>query len=117
MFPAPDGDLSIAFLDDEQISRVHEQFMNDPSPTDVITFPGDPAMDFAGEICVSVEHADSNAKNGGSFARELSLYLVHGYLHLAGFDDTVPDLKRKMRRAERKALEFLEKQDGLPEFK
>lgn len=91
--------------------------MNDPTPTDVITFPGDPAMDFAGEICVSIEHAYAFAKRKNlDFARELTLYLVHGYLHLAGFDDIKPEWKRKMRRAEKKAVSWLEKTANLPEF-
>lgn len=91
--------------------------MSDPSPTDVITFPGDPAMDFAGEICVSADRARSFSKRQGSdFSRELALYLVHGYLHLAGHDDTDPQAKRKMRQAEKKALLLLDNSDKIPTF-
>src|SRR5690625_1597484 len=61
-FTPPKGELSIVFLDDDQIAKLHKQFLNDPEPTDVITFPGDSLMDFAGEICVSVEHAFFCAK-------------------------------------------------------
>lgn len=116
-FDAPPGEFSIVFLDDEQIARVHEQFMDDPTPTDVITFPGDPALDFGGEICVSVDHALAFAdRRGLQFSRELALYLVHGYLHLAGYDDRQPEQKQRMRRAEKKALSLLEKSGKLPEF-
>jgi probable rRNA maturation factor len=109
--------MSVVFLDDQQICRLHGDFMDDPTPTDVITFPGDPAMAFAGEICVSVDHAFSFAQRKQiDFSRELSLYLVHGYLHLAGHDDLNPPAKRKMRQAEKKALSLLENSGKLPTF-
>jgi probable rRNA maturation factor len=56
-FPINGGDLSIVFVNDAAIAKVHAQFMDDPTPTDVITFPADPELDFAGEIIVSVDHA------------------------------------------------------------
>jgi probable rRNA maturation factor len=117
VFSAPAGELSVVFLDDAGIGRVHGDFLDDPTPTDVITFPPDPEMDFGGEILVSVDHAMQFAvRKELDFARELTLYLVHGYLHLAGFDDLVPEKKRQMRRAEKKALNLLEKADALPKF-
>ncbi len=105
-------------MDDDAIARVHAEFFDDPSPTDVITFEGDPAMDFAGEICVSVEHALRYASaHGTGFPHELTLYLVHGYLHLSGYDDIDPSDRRRMRAAEKKALLALEKSGNLPEFR
>lgn len=116
-FDAPEGEISVVFMGDEDIARLHGEFMGNPAPTDVITFPGDPEMGFAGEICVSADHAFCFARRKGlDFSRELSLYLVHGYLHLAGFDDLEPEKKRKMRRAEKKALSLVEKAGKLPEF-
>lgn len=83
----------------------------------MITFPGDPEMEFAGEIFVSVDHAREYAKRKNlNFSQELTLYLVHGYLHLAGFDDLVPEKKRQMRRAEKKCLEILQKLEAIPTF-
>lgn len=116
-FHLPKGDLSVVFLDDNQISDLHEQFLNDPEPTDVITFPGDPEMDFAGEICVSFEQALTfSRETETNFSRELALYLIHGYLHLVGFDDLNPEEESEMRRAETQALSFLEKSGKLPKF-
>jgi probable rRNA maturation factor len=116
-FEAPAGELSVVFVGDAEIARIHGDFLNDPTPTDVITFPADPAMDFGGEIFVSADHAHAfAARKGLPFARELALYLVHGYLHLAGYDDLQPEKKRKMRRAEAKALELLENAHAVPEF-
>ncbi len=118
MFNAPAGELSVVFLDDPGIGRIHGEFMDDPTPTDVITFPGDPDMGSAGEICVSIDHAyDFSYRKKIDFSRELTLYLAHGYLHLAGYDDLKPNLKRQMRAAEKKAVSWLEKSGNLPEFK
>jgi probable rRNA maturation factor len=51
------------------------------------------------------------------FSRELSLYLVHGWLHLAGYDDRKDSDRAKMREAEQKALEILDDADQAIEFK
>src|SRR5689334_19764508 len=53
----PAGELSVVFLTDRAIARIHGEFMDDPTPTDVITFPGDPTAGVAGEICVSADAA------------------------------------------------------------
>jgi hypothetical protein len=53
---------------------------------------------------------------GRDFAEELSLYLVHGLLHLAGYDDLAPARKRRMRLAERRALQLLRQQAAIPAF-
>ncbi len=117
LFPAAPGELSVVFLDDRRIARLHGDFMEDPTPTDVITFPGCPEMDSGGEICVSAEHAFHFARQRSlDFSREVTLYLVHGYLHLAGFDDIHPAAKRRMRRAEKKAMAFLESSHHIPDF-
>ncbi len=108
-FPITEGELSIAFVSDAQIAQVHADFMDDPTPTDVITFPADPQMESAGEIIVSVDHARSRATElGEPFSRELSLYLVHGWLHLAGYDDRNDADRAKMREAEQIALGLLD---------
>ena len=117
-FPINEGELSIAFVSDAEIAQVHADFMDDPSPTDVITFPAQPEMKSAGEIIVSVDHAHSRAAElGEPFSRELSLYLVHGWLHLAGYDDRKESDRAKMRKAEQKALLILDKADQAIEFK
>jgi probable rRNA maturation factor len=84
--------------------------MNDPSATDVITFPANIEMESAGEIIVSVDHARSRADElDEPFSRELSLYLVHGWLHLAGYDDRNETDRAAMRIAEQHALKILDK--------
>ena len=117
VLPGP-GDLSLVFMTDEALADLHRRFLGDPSPTDVITFPapdGSPPP-AAGEICISADAAGRQSGKGRSFSRELALYLVHGWLHLAGHDDLVPARRRLMRRAEARALEILEREDALPQF-
>ena len=114
----PTGELSIAFVNDDIIAQIHLKFMDDPSPTDVITFSGDSEMDLAGEICVSVDHAIKAApKYSNTLARELTLYLVHGWLHLAGYDDTQTQKRKKMRIAENQILSLLEATNSIPNFR
>ena len=108
----PAGSLSVAFVGDREIARLHADFLDDPSVTDVITFPGEPhpAEPFAGEICINVDQARRAAReHGQSLAEELRLYLVHGWLHLAGLDDGTPRQVAAMRAAERKALTSLDR--------
>ena len=117
LFDAPPGELSIAFLDEQAIAQLHGDFMDDLTPTDVITFPGDPDCELAGEICVCPHVAQAYAaRQGLDFSQELSLYLVHGYLHLAGYDDIQDQDRAQMRAAEQRALAHLRATQSLPSF-
>lgn len=117
---APPGELSLVFVTDEALAKLHGDFLDDPSITDVITFEGATALDSAGEICVSADAArrqtKSAARGNAAFSHELTLYLVHGWLHLAGYDDLQPAKKRLMRRAEARAMRLLQQHDDLPIF-
>jgi probable rRNA maturation factor len=114
----PPGELSVVFLTDAAIARIHADFMADPTATDVITFAGDATAGLAGEICVSADTAATYARaHGGDFAAELTLYVVHGWLHLAGYDDLRPARKRRMRAAEARALRLLRAHDAIPAFR
>lgn len=104
----PAGELSVVFLTDDALAGLHADFLADPATTDVITFEGDPALGVAGEICVSVDTAAAYAKvHARDFSSELMLYVIHGWLHLAGYDDLRPAKKRLMRRAEARAGRLL----------
>lgn len=116
--PCPPGELSVVFLTDEALARLHGDFLADPTTTDVITFEGDPAAGLAGEICVSADTARAYARrHGRDFAAELTLYLLHGWLHLAGYDDLRPERKRRMRAAEARALRLLAAAGAVPGFR
>jgi probable rRNA maturation factor len=106
--------LSVAFLTDPELARLHGDFLGDPSATDVITFSGAPGTGEAGEICVSADAARRQARS--DYSSELTLYLVHGWLHLAGHDDLSLGPRRAMRRAEARALRILRSAKAIPRF-
>jgi len=82
--------LEISLLDDGEMARIHGEFLDDPTPTDVITFEH-------GELLIGVETAIRQAEEfHSSAAREIALYGIHGMLHLSGFDDKKPDLAEVM---------------------
>ncbi|MFL6513631.1 MAG: rRNA maturation RNase YbeY [Chthoniobacterales bacterium] len=87
-------DLFVWLISDRRMALLHQQFMNEPGPTDVITFQH-------GEIFVSVETARRQSRQfRTSTVREIELYIVHGILHLQGFDDHSPSQRSRMRAAE-----------------
>ncbi|PWU06282.1 MAG: rRNA maturation RNase YbeY [Verrucomicrobia bacterium] len=113
----PSGELSVVFLDDQSMILLHNDFLNDPTETDVITFPPDPYFDSAGEICVCVDRAISLSNDlNVPFNKELSLYLVHGWLHLIGFNDITEAEIDSMRKAENDIFQILEKASAFPDF-
>jgi probable rRNA maturation factor len=113
----PPGELSIVFLGKSGMCRLHEDFLMDPTHTDVMTFPGDVEEDLAGEICVSADYAQEHAlQYGQTFAEELTLYLVHGWLHLAGFDDKKDEDRAEMRKAEARVMDAVRKGGKVPAF-
>lgn len=88
-------ELSVLFTDDAGIRDLHRQFMDLDSPTDIMTFPYEPA-EFVGtggyvdggDIVISVDTAAANATEAGWRVRdELEFLLLHGVLHLLGWDD------------------------------
>ena len=86
-----EGEWSFAFrfVDDAEIGRLHEAFLGDPSPTDIITFPYDPEDgEQGGDIVISVETAAHNAEDHGwAVSQELRFLVLHGLLHVLGWDD------------------------------
>jgi len=94
----PGRKVVVALVDDETIAELHERYLGVAGPTDVLSFPH-------GEIVVSGDTARREAKTRGiPPLRELVLYVVHGALHLAGYDDKTPKARKRMRAAERRIL-------------
>jgi probable rRNA maturation factor len=92
------AEIHIVLVDRATIARVHGQFMDDPTETDVITFP-------YGEILVCPAVAHSRAcELGLKPDDEVLLYGLHGLLHLTGYDDTTTKLAREMAAAQEKLL-------------
>lgn len=91
-------EVSVVLVSDRRIAEIHRQFMADPTPTDVITFDH-------GEIVISTETAKRQARQfRTSLEDELRLYLVHGLLHLCGFDDKTRQGAAEMKRVQEKVL-------------
>lgn len=105
----PTGPLALAFVDEATCRTLHESFFRDPSLTDVMTFPGDPSDGHAGDLAICPASAATAATEyGQTFAAELTLYLIHGWLHLAGLDDRTIATAAAMRVAERTLMERVE---------
>ena len=91
-------EVNVVLVSDRRISELHCRFMQIAGPTDVITFQH-------GEIFISVETAERQAAcYGTSLQHELHLYLVHGLLHLHGFDDHEPAARREMQRLQERIV-------------
>jgi probable rRNA maturation factor len=99
--------ISIAIVDDPTIAKLHQRFLDDPEPTDVLSFVLEQSPQvLEGEIVVSADTAKATAPRYGCSAdEELLRYVIHGVLHLVGYDDTTPKKRAVMRKMESKYLE------------
>lgn len=105
------SEISVAFVTEQTICSLHERFLQNPDPTDVITFPAaNKDEEKMGEICISVDEALKYCNKIHSLEDELTLYLVHGWLHLAHYDDIKEEDRLIMRQKEKEVLEFLQTQ-------
>ncbi len=105
-------EISINFVDQATICQLHLDYFNDPSPTDCITIPIDEEEEscyrLLGEIFICPQAAiDYVASHQGDVYLELTLYLVHGLLHLLGYDDIDPCERKLMRKAEERHMQNL----------
>lgn len=100
----PGMPVSLLLTGDDEIARIHGEHLGTAEPTDVISF----AIDGTAEVVVSVETATRCARaHGHARTAEIALYVVHGLLHLCGYDDRTPRARERMRRAERAVLDVL----------
>ena len=95
------GAVNILFVDDALIRRLNNKYRKIGRPTDVLAFE-------TGDIVISVDTARRNARRfDTTTGEELKLYMIHGILHLSGYDDTSSSKKKKMRKMEEKVLKKL----------
>lgn len=91
-------EVSMVLVSDRRIAQIHAEFLDDPAPTDVITF-------LHGEIVISAETALREARERKiPPGEELARYAVHGLLHLAGWTDLTPHEAARMRSRQEKIL-------------
>ena len=88
-----DKELSLYFVGKRKISLLHAQFFDDPSPTDCISFPFNEPL-FLGEIFICPQIAKEYDPEKPH--EETSLYIIHGILHLLGYDDIESKERKKM---------------------
>lgn len=96
------ADMSIAIVDDEMIRQLNRQYLQHDCPTDVLSFLLErQAGHVEGEIIASAETAvRESVQYGWSAHEELLLYVIHGALHLLGYDDQAPEQSQVMRAKE-----------------
>jgi probable rRNA maturation factor len=98
--------ILVVLVSDRKISAIHEQFMGIAGPTDVITFQH-------GEIVVSVETAAKQATEYDTdLLHELRLYITHGLLHLAGYNDHSEDDFREMAKLQGELVARVSRDSG-----
>src|SRR3989304_2009759 len=98
--------INVAVVDDPTIAALHQRYLNNPDPTDVLSFQLERSPHYLeGEVVISAETAKATASHyQWSPQDELLLYAIHGLLHLLGYDDTTPNKRAKIREQERKYL-------------
>ncbi len=110
-----ESEISLVFVDNPTIHRLNRRYLKHNEPTDVLTFPmSDPgSKKLVGELVIGVEVAWAEAANRGHDAQaELALYVIHGLLHLCGYDDRSRSTTKTIREREGYYLRTL----GLPEI-
>lgn len=111
-------EVGVHFVETQEICDLHRQYFNDPSPTDCISFPIDGISDnvigyrVLGDVFVCPQVAkEYAAANCGDTYQELTLYVVHGLLHLMGYDDIEDKDRLLMRKGEDRHMKNLQKLD------
>ncbi|GGD39335.1 endoribonuclease YbeY [Microbacterium faecale] len=112
---SPDAELAVVFVDEGAMEQLHVQWMDEPGPTDVLSFPMDELRPgtadrptppgLLGDIVVCPQVADVQAKTAGhTMMDEIALLTTHGLLHLLGYDHALPEEERRMFGLQRELL-------------
>ena len=107
------GDLTIVLTDDAQLQKLNHEYLGIDAPTDVLSFPAtemDPETrtTYLGDVLVSIPRAVEQAQTAGQpLESELQLLVVHGVLHLLGYDHAEPRDKTKMWAVQAQVLESI----------
>ena len=110
--------LEVVFVGNDAIRRLNRSFTGRDTSTDVLSFDlrrtESGREPLCGCICISSDKALTNSRIFGTgFDRELVLYIIHGVLHLVGYDDTLKDDARRMHAREEKVLAYLSRRGVL----
>lgn len=105
-----ESSLSIVIGDDAFLKKLNQKYRNTNTPTDVLSFPSgeqDPDTNslYLGDVIISLQRAEHQAATGGySVADELQLLVIHGTLHLLGYDHVEPAEKNRMQSIQDRVL-------------
>lgn len=119
--PGSEADLSIVITDDPGIQKLNNEFRKINIPTDVLAFPSDEVdpdtgRRYLGDVILSIQKAQAQAAAGNhTLEDELQLLVVHGVLHLAGYDHAEESEKERMDSLQKKILTRLGCRVQLPE--
>ncbi len=111
----PQAELSVVLVDEAAMSALHEQWMDEPGPTDVLSFPmdelrptrdgEDPVQGLLGDVVLCPQVAVRQATAAGHTSHEeLLLLTTHGILHLLGYDHAEPEEETEMFGLQRRLL-------------
>jgi probable rRNA maturation factor len=111
----PDGEISILIVDDPQIEKLNQKYLNRTGPTNVIAFPmregefSHLSPQLLGDVVISTDTAAKEAQNSGMRMKQrFNELLVHGILHLFGYDhETSNQAARKMEKKSRELLDLI----------
>ena len=97
-----EGDINYIFMNDEMLLNINEEFLGHDTYTDIITFDlSEEENEISGEIFISTERVIENAvKFKVSYPEEMHRVLIHGILHLCGYNDKTEEEKVEMRAKE-----------------
>ena len=107
------GELSFIFCSDEYLKEINVKYLNHDFFTDVITFDYSKEKLLFGDVYVSTDRVKENAKTySSSFNKELFRVIIHGVLHLCGFNDKTKKEKTLIRSKENEALSTIDWKSG-----
>ena len=123
----PDAEMGTFITGQDKIRQLHKEYMGEDEPTDVLSFamrekglPDTPDFVFPsgdaahlGEVIISYPQAEMQAaEHGHSTRKEVSILLIHGVLHLLGYDHDVPERQKKMQAREKALLKLIAEGPG-----
>ncbi len=102
------GDLTIAVTDDAEVAELNQRYRGIDAPTDVLSFPMDSMpgdTPYLGDLVIAYPYARAQAeREGHRMSDSLALLVVHGTLHLLGYDHDTPEQRAAMWSAQEQAL-------------
>lgn len=104
------GELYYYFCSDDKLLEINQQRLGHDFYTDIVTFPlTDCESVISSEFCLSLDRIAENAQTfGRSYESELHRVIIHGVLHLVGFDDLTDEDEKMMRMKEEESLDLLQ---------